>query len=700
MSDLQNEFLGLTNRFCDGVISDDEHSRLQELLRSDRELRGLFLDVVQLHGQLLWDAGAIPRGEPAEETWRNVTPAVTTGVRSGTTMAPKSDRHRWSAAAILAVTTMTAVVVVALAFRSDTVTVVPSAVSNVTDSRESPQVLADALNDNSGELQPLALPNVVSKKPETRVETIEGSEEVVTAGIPEKSLDDSEIVAGIDKLLEASWQENQIRPAPDAEDYEWLRRTYITLTGRIPSVSEVQDFERQPDGRRRETLTQSLLDDQRTSENLAVTWTNLLIGRTNARGVDEDALFEFLKSQFQSNQPWMNTVGELIAAEGRSDENGATNFLLAHLNDQATPATAVTARLFLGRQVHCTQCHDHPFAKDRTQEEFWSLNAFFKSTVRSVAPESESSHGNRVWMLADTGSGGMTFYDTLRGQKKAVPPQFAGKALPADGKVARRVELARLLNEDSDRQVARAMVNRMWAHFFGYGFTNPVDDLGPHNPASHPELLEYLTDAFVNSRYDLRRLMRWMVSNRAFQLSSSVDPQLLSADDPEEGGVPLFSRAYARPMGPEQVYDSIRIAIRSAAGQPIDSSVGTDHRRQWIDQFVRSYGTDENDEQLAFEGNISQALLMMNGEDVQQAIPLAAAEIARSVQHGTGALSELLNQLALATMNREPTVSEDRVFRSRFRALSRSLPQDEAMRTVTEDMLWAYLNSSEFTSVH
>ena len=82
----------------------------------------------------------------------------------------------------------------------------------------------------------------------------------------------------------------------------------------------------------------------------------------------------------------METVGQLIAAEGRSDENGATNFLLAHLNDQATPATAVTARLFLGQQVHCTQCHDHPFAKERSQQEFWSLNAFFKQAERKRMP--------------------------------------------------------------------------------------------------------------------------------------------------------------------------------------------------------------------------------------------------------------------------------------------------------------------------
>ena len=242
------------------------------------------------------------------------------------------------------------------------------------------------------------------------------------------------------------------------------------------------------------------------------------------------------------------------------------------------------------------------------------------------------------------------------------------------------------------------MVNRTWAQFFGYGFTAPVDDLGPHNPVSHPELFDHLTKAFVQSGYDMRRLMRWMTLSQAFRLSSVQAEEAVAIDDPQEGGTPLFSRAYPRQMGPEQVYDSIRIAIRSVSQQPIDSSVGTTHRKEWVEQFVRSYGTDENDEQLTFDGNISQALLMMNGEDIESAIPLAAGEVTKSLQDKT--VSEAPERLALATLNRSATENEEKAFRNRYRALSRSLPAEQAMKTATEDMLWAYLNSSEFVSLH
>jgi glutaminase len=151
-------------------------------------------------------------------------------------------------------------------------------------------------------------------------------------------------------------------------------------------------------------------------------------------------------------------------------------------------------------------------------------------------------------------------------------------------------------------------------------------------------------------------------------------------------------------MGPEQVYESIRTAIRSVSDQPIDSSLGTEHRREWVEQFVQSYGTDENDEQLAFEGNISQAMLMMNGEDLAVAIPLAANEVTKALREN--AMTDAPERLAMATLNRLPTENEEQAFRNRYRTLSRSLPADQAVQTATEDLLWAYLNSSEFVSVH
>jgi hypothetical protein len=293
----------------------------------------------------------------------------------------------------------------------------------------------------------------------------------------------------------------------------------------------------------------------------------------------------------------------------------------------------------------------------------------------------------------------MTFYENRRGEQKAVLPEFSGRTIPADS-TSRRTELARILATEDQHHVARAMVNRVWSMFFGYGFTNPVDDLGPHNPPSNPELLETLTTAFADSGYDLQRLMRWIAMSEAFSLSSlPADSTEPIVDDPEEGGVPLFSHIYSRPMGPEQVYESVRTAIHSISGRPLENATSSDHRRQWVEQFVQAHGTDDNTESLLFESNIAQALLLMNGADLESAIPLAAAEVSRTIKD-PASVTESLQRLALATLNREPTEREEKAFRSRYRSLVRSVPPQVAIQTTTEDMLWAYINSSEFCSVH
>lgn len=705
MNPAVEEILSLANLWCEGLLNDVQRTRLQDLLRENPKNRALFLELVQLHGQLSWDAGHVA-GTAADPMDAN---AITCDLASVVadlpsvrqSIAPKQRRNWLSLVAGIAAVTLLAVGITQFTTDNDATPVVQNS-PNPQPEPIVPDPSEGMLADNGNlPLKPLVLDGVARA---AQKDPAPEDSSVVTSGASKNataSINDAEVIANIDQWIETAWKENNAVPADSASDAEWFRRLYLTVAGRIPSAQETSVFLIDESGRRKTAAIDRLLSDPAMAENLAVTWTNLLIGRSNPRGVDQQALYSFLRDQFTENRPWIETVGDLIAAEGRSDQNGATNFLLAHLNDQATPATAVTARLFLGQQVHCTQCHDHPFAKDRSQEDFWTLNAFFKQANRTVQ-EQLLANGSRqrIWTLADSGQPGMTFYDSKQGLKKAVLPEFAGTTVPVSETGSRRAALAQLLKTDDQHQVARAMVNRMWAQFFGYGFTNPIDDLGPHNPVSHPELFDALTEAFVQSNYDLQRLTRWIASSEAFGLASSQSPEGLAADDPQEGGTPLFSRSYIRPMGPEQVYDSIRIAIRSVADQPLDSSVGTEHRRQWVEQFVRSYGTDENDERLEFEGNIAQAMLMMNGQDIAEAIPLAADEITRKLPDNAASVADTLKRLAMATLNREPTDKEEKVFRNRFRSLTRSMPQQDAIRTATEDMLWAYLNSSEFTSVH
>ena len=700
MSSPRDDLIRLTNLQLERTLGESEHGQLNDLLRDNDEFVSLYVEVVAIHGHLLWGAEAIADMPAAK-------PMVS--------MELSADVHRpgmqGRRAVALVLLSLVCGWLVFSNVSSLSEVVVEDAPGSLPPGQDSGANLAvsqldPALPEAHPELKPLTLDSLKSQGKESNAPTTTA---VAEAEIGEEQIDfsDAAVVAEIDRLVANTWQQYDLLPSSIAADREWLRRACLTIVGRIPTLHETSAFLVGNSPRKRQQLIDELVQSSERSSHLAVMWSNMLIGRTERRGVNRDKLFEFLLDEFQENTPWIDTVGELVSASGRNDTNGATNFLLAHLNNEATPATAVTARLFLGEQMSCLQCHDHPFTKGIGQSEYWALNAFFKDTDRVTVPVAMRDSGgqrslrNAAWTLVDRRrSERMTFFENRAGQQRAVLPSYDGHTISEDSTVHRRVELARLLASDSETKVAKAMVNRMWAHFFGYGFTNPVDDMGPHSVVSHPELLTYLTRAFVASDYDLQRLMRCIASSHAWQLSSETYAAH-TVDRPEHGEMPLFSRVYVRRMTPEQVYESIRIAVRSAGQQPVTvAAISSKHRRKWVQQFARAYETDENDEAVDFDGTIAQAMVMMNGSEVDDAIRQASRAILENGDAQVSSGSQALDRVALAMLTREPTSGEQRVFRRRYRQLAQESHAAAAMPTAVGDMMWAYLNSSEFVLIH
>ena len=272
------------------------------------------------------------------------------------------------------------------------------------------------------------------------------------------------------------------------------------------------------------------------------------------------------------------------------DSNGAVNFLLAGMNDNATLATTRVSRVFLGQQLHCAQCHGH-HSQDWSQHQYWALNSFLRQTeaeregdiVRLVNTDFVNKRGV-------TTDGEVYYQEHPTGQLKAAEPEFIdGTKIPPSGKLAdvdRRKELARLVV--NSKEMPRALVNRLWSHFFGFGFTSPIDDMGPHSEPSHPEVLDALAGQFVAHDYDLKRAIRWMVLTDAFGRSSRTAGGGL-ADMPESGR-PLFSRYYTRPMKAEDLSRSLLTAANlrreSANGADIEQS-----RRDFLERLSGSEGT-------------------------------------------------------------------------------------------------------------
>ena len=253
--------------------------------------------------------------------------------------------------------------------------------------------------------------------------------------------------------------------------------------------------------------------------------------------------------------------------------------------------------------------------------------------------------------------GGPVYYETRRGEMHVAYPIYAGHKIDPGPSVNRRRELARLIAKEDDRQVALAFVNRTWQHFFGYGFTRPVDDMGPHNPPSNPEVLDRLADEFIASGYDLRQLCRWIVSTDAYQRTSVLRPENRS-DDPANGAPAGFSRVYLKAMTAEELYDSLLLATRAKSSARTDWNDAGRRRQDWVRQFVMSYGTDENDEATVPAGSISQALVMMNDSIVRSALAVEPGTLLGDVVRARVSDSTKIRRLCRSALSRDPRPAE------------------------------------------
>lgn len=527
---------------------------------------------------------------------------------------------------------------------------------------------------------------------------------------------DAEVVKKINQYIRQTWKDNEVEPSSRAADGEFARRVSLDLVGHIPTYEQLMTFLEDESPDKRAKFVDQLLADSDYIRNWTNIWANMLVGRANNRRGNRQALERWLRGEIYRNTSYDKFVYGLVSAEGSVAENGAVAFLANHLNEGGVPATSITARVFLGLQVQCTQCHNHPFNKWK-QSQFWGMNAFFKGTDRQRMGQNRNE-----FRLTDNPAEDTIKYDQRSGLLAYTFRKFV------DGTVARNKEgvrpretLAKLITDPEKPFMARAQVNRIWGHLFGYGFTKPVDDMGPHNPPSHPELLNYLAEQFRQAAYDNKRLIRWITASEAYNLTSRQGEKN-AVDNPAAGEVPLFSKMYVKQFTAEQLYDSLLIA--TAADKSNRTSAAAERQRAtWLRQFVQTFGTDENDEATTFNGTIPQALVLMNGGLTQSATNGGNGSFLRRVldapkgdmrkkpkrttRRTTGRLTRLqlkriaareakavpqrIETLYLIALARKPSQAE-------LDGLNSAYQKGEYTSAVAglQDVFWAILNSNEF----
>jgi hypothetical protein len=536
---------------------------------------------------------------------------------------------------------------------------------------------------------------------------ITGTALAAESGIPSQ-------VATIDEIIEQGWRDFEIRPAPEVDDATWCRRVFLDVIGRIPSNEELQEFLAQGGRGNRAKLVDRLLHDDRYTEEYAghwaTVWTNLLIGRsggTDRRSmISRDGMQKYLRDSFARNKPYNTIVYELVTAEGSTKPgtagfNGAVNFLVDKVNEEkGVLAASSTSRILLGQQVQCTQCHNHPFNQWK-QQKFWEFNSFFRQTRslrRFVDGTRNIDHAELVNEdfagEANDPTDALVFYELRNGLTRVAYPVFTDgtKLDNVSGFISdvnRRKELGRLMLESE--YLDKMIVNRMWSLFLGHGFTKPVDDLGPHNPSSHPELLDALGKEFRESSYDLKQLITWITLSKPYNLSSVLGSNN-EIDDPSVGESPKFSRFYLRQMSAEQLYQSMITATdASGAGSYEDQE---QQRRRWLEQFVVAFGTDEGDEATTFNGSIPQALMLFNGDLTKKAISTGEGSFISRLATQARSPRDRMTTLFMSGLARRPTRNELTIANKLLMARGNN------EKEMLQDMWWAILNSNEFIMQH
>jgi len=351
---------------------------------------------------------------------------------------------------------------------------------------------------------------------------------------------------------------------------------------------------------------------------------------------------------------------------------------------------AQTSRVFLGIRLECAQCHDHPFEPWK-QTDFWSYAAFF---ARISRPQAELASVSTVMQVRDVNHGDVTLPESTQ----VVPPRLLGEGaseLELDPTVVRRQQLADWLTSPKNPYFARATVNRLWSLLFGRGIVDPVDDFGNRNPPISPELLDTLASQLIESKFNLRRVLSTIALSRAYRLSSAASAN----DNVDESQKRLrhFAQMELKSLTAPQLYDCITVAtLLQQAGASSNMAFqlnrfGNTGRAEFLQQFASPV-----DNRIEYMAGIPQALTLMNGELIDSATGMATSGLLKSLEAPFFTNDQRVEILFLATLSRQPTDSEWPMLRD-------AVPQNVSLTDRNEalaDILWALLNSAEFTLNH
>ena len=501
----------------------------------------------------------------------------------------------------------------------------------------------------------------------------------------------------IDDAVLAKLQRLNLPPSPPVGDNEFIRRAYIDTIGTLPTAEQVQGFLKDRSVDKRDKLIDRLLACQEFIDYWTYKWSDILLVNSNRlSGGGMKAYYAWIRQSVADNKSWDQFARQVITATGATDRNGAANFYTLHESPQDISENLCVT--FLGLNINCARCHNHPLEK-WTNNQYYAM-ANLLSRVRTKGADQEDF---RTVLVVDRGE----LIQPLSG-KARVPTPLDGDSLSLDAPEDRRIHLAKWLTSAENPYFSRAITNRIWKNFFGVGLVEMVDDLRISNPASNEQLLTDTAQYLVDRDFDVKFLMRAILQSETYQRTSNPLAE-------NQGEHRFYSRYYPRRMMAEVLLDAISqvtavpTAFTEISKSDTSRNVQTDAYplgtralqlpdSRVISYFLTTFGRNERqitcECERSNEPSMVQVLHIANGTTINDKLQAQDNIVDRLL--ATGASDhQIIDRAYLSTLARYPGADEKQRLMELFAESA-----DADRRMVIEDLFWSILSSREFVFNH
>lgn len=531
---------------------------------------------------------------------------------------------------------------------------------------------------------------------------------VTALALPGFASADDPLHARIDKHIADGQGDQKKLAAQRASDDEFFRRVYLDLTGTTPTVAELNDFLADSAKNKREKLIDKLLASPGYARRISWHFDVMLMERRADAKVPRAAWEEYLRSVFAENKPYDAFVREMLGADGADPKTRPAAKFFLDRDFEPHLVTKDIGRVFLGRNLQCAQCHDHPTIDDYKQADYYGIQAFLNRSF--LFPNAQVSTA----VLAEKAEGDVSFmsvFDKAKKLNSTLPRMPGGKPIDEPkaepGKAykvvaapnvrpvptfSRRALLADAVTSEENKAFSRNIVNRMWAMMMGRGIVHPVDFDHGNNPPSHPELLDELAGEFVKHKYDLKWLVREIALSEAYQRSSETPAGL---NDPPAD---RYLVAIMKPLTPEQfAYAAMQATGHTDAERVALGAKGTEAQLDArlatrLGPFRSMLGRGGDATADNFSATLDQTLFLKYGSAVRGLLTPRPGNL-------TDRLNKLTNpdavaeELFVAVLSRRPTAEERK-------DVADSLKKTTDRGKTMNELVWALVASAEFRFNH